>query len=74
MARIPITELSDKLKPCPYCGSEELDISYHYMMGERNGKRTGTQIYCKKCGAYGPMFKGRHEDENMAAECWNTRA
>ena len=52
--------MNDKLRPCPFCGSDKLTI-----------KNYETQVYveCCACQALGP--DGR--DETDAIEFWNSR-
>jgi Lar family restriction alleviation protein len=53
----------DEMKPCPFCGSENVSLSTHAM--------NGTWVHCDKCGTYG-RIKWNH-DENAAKDAWNTR-
>lgn len=53
--------MSEKLNPCPFCGSTHLVI---------NGR--GRYVYCEMCNATGPEIGG----DQSAAESirlWNTR-
>ena len=49
--------MSEKLRPCPFCGSEDVE-------------NTGNYVKCRNCLADGP-FNYTNVDE--AAENWNTR-
>lgn len=65
----------DKLKPCPFCGSEECDIS-EYTQNPYVGNVQ--KAYCKSCGANGPysMTDGQetlYEMKQSAIKQWNHR-
>ncbi len=49
------------VRPCPFCGSHNVDIADH---------RFGYVVMCQGCGAYGPDNLSR--DKAIAA--WNKRA
>lgn len=55
--------MSDKLKPCPFCGSEELNPWFNPSIDE-------TQIVCADCVCMGPAAI----DAEEAARLWNERA
>ena len=58
--------MSDKLKPCPFCGSEDITIGYCL----RGDKTREAYIECIECGASGyPYTK-----EKKAIDAWNRRA
>lgn len=47
--------IMNKPKPCPFCGSENLDISSKTACGALMDNRIyRVAVYCKKCNAYGP--------------------
>jgi hypothetical protein len=55
----------EELKPCPYCGSNDLNDCYVY-------------IRCNKCLMEGPKMNGGHNDAHsdfrdreLAIEAWN---
>ena len=51
---------TDELKPCPFCGGENLASNWHSPF-----------IICNDCGAFGPgNADSTHE---QAVEAWNTR-
>lgn len=59
--------MSEKLKPCPFCGSDDLEI---------NGSPAMFWVTCNKCNCEGPYFTNRGEvmrSKNKAAEWWNER-
>ena len=53
--------MSTELKPCPFCGSTEVDISFLYCR---------RRAYCMKCYAQGPIS---YESRESAIESWNRR-
>ncbi|WP_422824239.1 Lar family restriction alleviation protein [Xenorhabdus siamensis] len=57
--------MTDELKPCPFCGSKNIDWSWFYTDGKRH-----TLIYCEDCPAQvvGKMLK------SDAVKVWNQRA
>ena len=62
----------EELKPCPFCGSEEIDPS------EARGKKLdGTMTIaagCIDCGALGPVAIVRSETGyKESLKAWNTR-
>ena len=79
----------NELKPCPFCGGQDLDYSE-----KRVQRDHGTQvqyqatIYCKRCHTYGPRILSRRVIwhnyvavnasliglRELAEEAWNRRA
>lgn len=61
--------MADKLKPCPFCGSDRITVQ---------GIRDGQQPICKDCGARsGPEFHGKDGPTSAwqrACAKWNSRA
>lgn len=55
-----IEQLESELKPCPFCGSTELD-------NEQNS--SGNNVICYRCKTEGPLKATKME----AAEAWNWR-
>lgn len=53
--------MRERLKPCPYCGSHEVELRWTGEMA---------RVYCDKCGACG----GFGDRPNEARELWNRRA
>ena len=79
------TDELNQLKPCPFCGSKELDYSFKV-----SSRRGGTSdyhcsIFCKKCHCYGKRVlvhidsRYRFAIENderakgLAMQAWNNR-
>jgi Lar family restriction alleviation protein len=54
----------DKLKPCPFCGFEDVAVGTRCLHGEV----VMAEVACD-CGMTGPPA----EDENEAKELWNRR-
>ncbi len=60
--------MSDKLKPCPFCGKSDKIVS-----GEVNGAREHLEFWatgCERCEAYGPNSYLSIKDADAK---WNTR-
>jgi len=55
--------VSDKLQPCPFCGSENVMF--------RVDDDAGARVWCNACLALGPPF-GRMAQESAIA-AWNNR-
>jgi hypothetical protein len=57
-----MTEITD-LKPCPFCGSSDLDVF-------------ANTVSCDQCGCDGPRQDGpeMYCDRRIAIEAWNRRA
>ena len=67
--------MSEKLKPCPFCGSEQIVLGCQY--GESNYDRAYS-IVCKNCGARSKKFTQSITSDDMtpidnAHDAWNTR-
>lgn len=57
-----------RLKPCPFCGSKNLDLMIHH-----SGGYFGF-VYCLDCANdIPPKFQSVNEAEGYAAERWNRR-
>ena len=50
-----------ELKPCPFCGSENIDLIAHH--------KIVVFVQCDNCGATFPDFDSKEE----AIKAWNTR-
>lgn len=71
--------MTDKLKPCPFCGSKEVGMAKavgHIFARKYQGKVRA--ICCKKCGVNGGIFNtlamSVEEAEKNAIQSWNRRA
>ena len=71
--------MSEKLKPCPFCGASgkaNIDCLY-YIFDPKENRRA--QFYCLACGAEGPIvtvednYSGS-EVPTEAIDAWNRRA
>lgn len=56
-----------KVKPCPFCGSENLLLMQHYNITMVD-KTPGFQVFCQMCGCAQGV---RHYDEVF--DLWNER-
>lgn len=70
-------EQKEAMKPCPFCGSE--NVGFHYVAGRKRGNHCGFFVKCKDCGGAGAIhFNGYSRTlesaENAAIESWNARA
>jgi Lar family restriction alleviation protein len=55
-------KITQKMKPCPFCGSKELRLWYNRTFG-------GYSVYCWMCGS-----QGREDlDKEVAIAAWNRR-
>jgi Lar family restriction alleviation protein len=62
--------MSEELKPCPFCGSANVEVQAF-----RHGSECYT-VRCDGCGALGPLKRssaGSHISWDLAMEAWNTR-
>ena len=57
--------LGDKLKPCPFCGSDAVGIS----ASEMSREISYYSVNCNECGARGGLAR----EEQDAIELWNER-
>ena len=56
--------MANKLKPCPFCGSKDVEVSKSLKV-----------VVCNNCGAYGPDGNKRYDcDEESAIDAWNKRS
>lgn len=62
--------MSDELKPCPFCGGEDIDGDF--VIGHQGGDITKPLVAsgCWNCSACGPDKPTKQE----AIEAWNKRA
>ena len=56
-----------KLKPCPFCGNKEPDVTIYYS----DGNVVGSAVVCNECGASVCHVEACSAEENIAA--WNRR-
>lgn len=54
--------MTDKLKPCPFCGGKNI-----YMFTDIMSR---WWVFCKDCD----VQAGRHETKEQAVDAWNRRA
>jgi Lar family restriction alleviation protein len=55
--------MMDKLKPCPFCGSDQIIVWPDYEFGD-----VTWDVMCKACGVH-----VRRDLEEQAIAAWNTR-
>ena len=60
--------MTEKLKPCPFCGSEQVDIFDSW--AEQETKIHWVNVECIDCGAQGASKKGNE----AAIAAWNNRS
>lgn len=79
--------MTNGIKPCPFCGSNKIDMSVK-ISGRFENINYHVQMYCKSCHTYGPrvLYKAtgvsRHEAiedietcaKELAIYKWNERA
>lgn len=58
-----------ELKPCPFCGSNQLDIFYYDPFDGYQGNCGSYVILCPRCRA-----RVKYETKAEAIEAWNRRA
>lgn len=58
-------EMRRKLKPCPFCGTDNVTL-------DTDGRMT--YVYCYKCDTRSRRFFNDSEAKKKAIEAWNTRA
>jgi Lar family restriction alleviation protein len=66
--------MTDKLKPCPFCGSE--NISSGEVHGTHPNGYSFKQTGCLDCGSLGPEVKEKTtyaESDDKADKAWNRR-
>ena len=56
--------MSEELKPCPFCGSDDIDVTYTYIEGGVDYYAECTDCYCR--GAWEPT-------PEKARAAWNSR-
>lgn len=62
--------MTEKLKPCPFCKSENCETFTHVAMTEY-GLATGSRyVMCRNCKCQGP----EKDSEEEAVKAWNRRA
>ena len=60
-------DIEEKLIPCPFCGSEDVEINSVTI-----GERESSYIFCNSCGAYVEFDYSNHGWEETI-ELWNRR-
>ena len=78
--------MSEELKPCPFCGSKNIEDDYDSVRTTFTGTKenpTGFHEYqtgwvdCKECLATGPEIRAKDDEidnvGDMTRKAWNTR-
>ena len=60
--------MTEKIKPCPFCGSTQVDIFASF--GDAEPNQNYMNVECLSCGAQGATKLG----EALAIAAWNNRA
>lgn len=63
--------MTDKLKPCPFCGGEA--YTYTAKNITKGTTREYWLVHCKECGLNYPQYKKYCWAEEQAIEVWNRR-
>ena len=56
---------AEELKPCPFCGSDSVQMSPEHLKA---------YVFCEKCGTHGPVYWGdqtKQESQEKASIAWN---
>lgn len=65
--------MNEHLKPCPFCGSSEIQLTAQVM--GMNVAREDLMVQCMDCDAIGPQISSNeNESKHKAIEAWNKRA
>lgn len=76
---------TNSLKVCPFCGSNDIKISFKVASRKRTSAVYHVSAYCNKCKSMGPRVLAHVESSsinsiesnekfiNMALSMWNTR-
>ncbi|MBD2815944.1 Lar family restriction alleviation protein, partial [Xenorhabdus sp. Flor] len=65
--------MTDKLKPCPFCGGDNLSFKYDFVLPD---EEYDAWITCYDCNASGSTSEGSdtvEEAETEAIKLWNQR-
>lgn len=75
----------NELKPCPFCGSEDIRYSIKIAMNRGNKQRHRVAMFCWNCNCYGARtlidtsginryaVEGDKRFEDVAIKAWNRR-
>ncbi|MDE9484013.1 Lar family restriction alleviation protein [Xenorhabdus bovienii] len=66
--------IENELKPCPFCGSNNIKVDFRAMM---HIEEYGVGVTCYNCYTRGPGTDCFHTDEKVkrnAVKAWNRRA
>ena len=61
--------MTDQIKPCPFCGSDDIDADVIYFPYRTELTKSVWLVHCLKCHALGPI----HIERTGAIAAWNTR-
>ena len=70
--------MSDKIKPCPFCGSEDIDIEFVSIMNDLfiNKNHYKIEFICSDCNVIKPTrttANNREEAIENVVKIWNRR-
>ena len=66
--------MTDKLKPCPFCGSEKIQFFFFFFLQHREGEVMCVWYGCSWCVCGGKIDTGGTQTMKDAAQEWNRRA
>ncbi|KOP31745.1 hypothetical protein AFK69_19250 [Xenorhabdus sp. GDc328] len=65
--------MTDKLKPCPFCGGENLGVDHEYDESHEPYDSWVTCFGCDSTGSISYYNKNKDDAVNNAIELWNKR-
>ncbi|MBR0317201.1 MAG: Lar family restriction alleviation protein [Synergistaceae bacterium] len=62
--------MTEKLKPCPFCGNQDI----HYYCYSDNNEENFYTVECHECGICIGINDKKYKTKSEAIKAWNTRA